>query len=295
MDVLQGDDQGTSTARLDAHLAEDLGGADLDAVDPRRVERLGALLDSEEAEQVGQRALHLDPEPLEALAELGGHRGRPVGLADEAGGAEDLQHRQERDRRAVGETVALDVGDRRPAEPLPELVEQPRLADARLPDDPHDLAAPGASRGQAAVEEVELLPAPHEAGHLALDAQPGPLAPAQVVKRAARSRAARVEARARRACRVATMPPRGRRESRAPPLDPLGPSRSGIARELADRDLAHVDGGGHRERLAVAPARAAFCTAMPGRRAAGVLHRLEAEDRADRWSGSARRCGLRRT
>ena len=71
--------------------------------------------------------------------------------------------------------MPLDVGDRLPAERLAELVEQPRLADARLPDDPHDLAAPGAGRGEAAVEEIELLPAPDEARHLALDAQARPL------------------------------------------------------------------------------------------------------------------------
>ena len=60
VDVLDGDDEGPLPRRAEAHLAQDLGGPHLDPVGAVGVEALGALLDADESEQEGQRALQVD-------------------------------------------------------------------------------------------------------------------------------------------------------------------------------------------------------------------------------------------
>ena len=67
-----------------------------------------------------------------------------------------------RDRHAVGEAAPLEPRHASPGETLGEFIEQPRLADARLPDDFDHL--PLASLGDAheVVKRRELGVAPNE-------------------------------------------------------------------------------------------------------------------------------------
>ena len=129
---------------------------------PRQLgDAVAVLRGAENAErdrkQIGNRlALAGKPQPLERLG-----RRRVVGDARRV-----LDHRCERpvgDAFAVGKRAAAEHGDALGA--LGELADEPRLADAGLAEDRHQVGAPIAGRaGERVREHVELLLAADEPG-----------------------------------------------------------------------------------------------------------------------------------
>ena len=63
--------------------------------------------------------------------------------ASAAGRPHQVQHGQERDRAAEGQATPLEISDRPAGQRVPELEEQPRLADPGFADDAHHLSASG--------------------------------------------------------------------------------------------------------------------------------------------------------
>ena len=72
---------------------------------------------------------------------------------------------------AVHDEPALD------AMRVRDLPDQPRLADARLADDGHDLAVAGGGPGQRVAQLLQLVTPPDEGGHGPRGARPGRSSP----------------------------------------------------------------------------------------------------------------------
>ena len=83
-----------------------------------------------------------------------------------------LEYRQVGDAGAIGQAVTFEIRDVLAPEGLPELVEEPRLAEPRLAHDAHDLAVSGPDRRQAASQQLEFLATAHEGRHAPLGGQP---------------------------------------------------------------------------------------------------------------------------
>ncbi len=132
-------------------LAESLGDTDLDRVGRNQIEPLGAVLVSQEIEQMGSQLGRIHAGPPERLPDLLGRARRVVGFGDAANAANQVEHRQIRDRASVGEAAALEVGGLLGAHALAELVEQAGLPDPGVPDDADELASATEGGKQPAV------------------------------------------------------------------------------------------------------------------------------------------------
>ena len=128
-----------------------------------RPERVGVRQRVEQREDRGQRGLELAPEREHGVRHPGADRVRGVALVDAEVPAQDVDDRLPR--------AGLVVGQRAGLEDLPlarerrgdELVDQPRLAHARLGRERRDPAVPLARVGEHPVQALELRVAPDEA------------------------------------------------------------------------------------------------------------------------------------
>ena len=110
----------------------------------------------------GQRPGEVPSELGATALELGHGLGVVVAVVDLEEALDAVDDRQEGRALAVGGTATFEPAVRLSGEPLAELVEHARLADARLADE-KDHLAPAATRGlEGAAHAVELAVAPHE-------------------------------------------------------------------------------------------------------------------------------------
>ena len=178
---------------------------------------------AEERQDVVRTGLELLDTPAKLFLDLQGR----VPLLDLEAGPEDLEQRQVRCAVAIGRALALEPRDRLTLQRLPELEQQPRLADTRLADDTHDLALPGSRALPALAEEAQLPPSTRQGTQPALHAD--------------------LEAAAPRA------PPRDVEDPHrlGPALDGDGPQRLGadVALHGPVRGLGHEHVAGLGERL----------------------------------------------
>ena len=218
-------------------LAEGLGDADLDRVGRNEIEPLGAVLVSQEIEQVGSelrpRSMPARPSVCRIFSAAPAASSASV-MRQSA--ANQVEHRQVRDRAPVGQAAPLDVGGLLGAHALAELVEQAGLPDPGVPDDADELAPTAEGGEQPAVQHRHLLMAADEARHAPGRAQPRPFAPDEAERgrrlfRPVEGDRARSGARAARrrpgwrGCRRARRPRSDRRARRR--LAPSPPGRSG--------------------------------------------------------------------
>src|SRR5262249_7761411 len=125
-------------------------------------ERVGAGLDAEQVQEVRRARRGVEAHQPEAGLHLRAvHLGR-VGLVDAAAGAEEVEHGQVRDVHPVGVAGRLEVADVARGELLAELVDEAGLADARVADDAGDLPLAPEHRGEAPIEQLELVLAADE-------------------------------------------------------------------------------------------------------------------------------------
>src|SRR5262249_4425675 len=83
-----------------------------------------------------------------------------VAVFDVEGRLADFEHGQIRGGLAVGDAVALEPGDTLDGEAAAELIEEARLADARLAGDADDVAVSGSGAGKTILEDAQFaLPA----------------------------------------------------------------------------------------------------------------------------------------
>src|SRR2546427_421854 len=128
------------------------------------IQRRHALIAGIDREQIAQERLdarRVVAEELEAAVDLRDDLLLGVPVFDAEVPLQHLDNRQEGNRLAERDAVALDPGRRVP-ESLAELEQKPRLADARVADHEDGLAptAPGLRPG--ALERRERVVAPHE-------------------------------------------------------------------------------------------------------------------------------------
>ena len=161
VDVLDREDERAPPTALQAELALGLEGARLDRFRAQDGQALRPVADAEELQEIRRALGGVHADLLEAAADLLDDRLRAVRIDDPAVRAQDVEERQVRDGAAVGQAASLDVADVRP-QGLAELVEQPALAEPRLADDADHLAAPGDGRVEAALQELEIVPAADE-------------------------------------------------------------------------------------------------------------------------------------
>ena len=198
---------------------------------------------AEERQDVVRTGLQLLHTPAKLFLDLQ----RRVPLLDLETGPEDLEERQVGCAVAIGRALALEPRDRLTLQRLPELEQQPRLADTRLADDTHDLALPGSRALPALAEEAQLPPSTRQGTQPALHAD--------------------LEAAAPRA------PPRDVEDPHrlGPALDGDGPQRLGadVALHGPVRGLGHEHVAGLGERLQargeVASCRRWRCSPSSGR------------------------------
>ncbi len=169
MQVLDDHDERELPAAGEPELAERLEGAGLDRVGRERPEPLGAVVDPEQVQQVRPALGRIHPGLAQRDAHALAHRRRRVRIRDRARGPEDAEHRQVRRRRAVRHAPGRQTGHRLSGDALAELVEEARLADARLTAEPHDVALAADGGLEPAPEQLDLAVTPHErrdvAGH----------------------------------------------------------------------------------------------------------------------------------
>ena len=99
--------------------------------------------------------------PLHLLA----NRRRVVAVLDVEVRPEELDHGQVRGRLAVRDRGAVHDEPALAAMRLHDLPDEPRLADARLPDDGHDLAVAGGGPGQRVAQLLQLGTPPDQRRH----------------------------------------------------------------------------------------------------------------------------------
>src|SRR5262245_47124632 len=118
------------------------------------VDALRAFIDADEPEEVWRSHLADDD-------------GRAVTLLDGAGSPHQLDDGQQGEFAPIGEGASAQIVDVPPVKRQAELVEQSRLADARLPADHDDLAATLANPPKTALQHRHLVLAADEdrAGH----------------------------------------------------------------------------------------------------------------------------------
>jgi hypothetical protein len=165
VEVFDDEDDRALAASLQPHLPEHLERSGLDRPRRQRRQALRALPDAQELEEVRPPLAGIRADPPQPRAHLLGDPLRAVGVPDPEVLAQDVEHRQIGHRPAVGRAGPLQVRDPLPAQALPELEEQPRLADAGLAEDADHLAVSPLGRLPAAPQELELLAPPHEGGH----------------------------------------------------------------------------------------------------------------------------------
>ena len=118
----------------------------------------------EEPEQRREGGLERPVQGEELARHLLADLARVIARLDLEVGPQELDERQKRRRLPVGDGAALDDQPALDAVRVGELPEEPRLADAGLADDGHDLAVPGAGPLQGLAELLQLRVAPDEAG-----------------------------------------------------------------------------------------------------------------------------------
>ena len=96
---------------------------------------------------------------------LAGHRVGAVALHDAAARAEHLADGKIGDLGAIGHALAFETGEIVAVEALPELEEEPRLADARVTGNSDDWPWPLTAERRAALEQLEVMLAPDEPRH----------------------------------------------------------------------------------------------------------------------------------
>ena len=111
--------------------------------------------------ETGERPPHLVGDEIER-----------VHLGDAARGADEVDDGQERRSDAVGHALAREIRHLAGRQALAKLVEQARLADAGLADDPHETALPAHGELQMPGQELQLRGAPDEAGHASAGSKP---------------------------------------------------------------------------------------------------------------------------
>jgi hypothetical protein len=178
--VLEDHDQRAALGGAEEEPAQ--GVEDLHATEPGiHGEEGGVLLldlDGQEVAEAGQGRAEVVPERGDAVLQLGRDRRRRIGLVDLTGAAHQVDHRVKGDRPAVGHRLALQPGDAGADLPA-ELAEEPRLADAGLTHQGHDLPPAGLGLGQPLGQEPQLGGAAHEPRRLGRDLE----VPAQAVDR----------------------------------------------------------------------------------------------------------------
>jgi hypothetical protein len=102
-------------------------------------------------------------EQQQSAGDLLPHGTRVVLVVEAVVGAEDLEHREERDVPPVGDRVSLEHLDSAGANALQELEAQAALAGPRIGDDAHDLPAPGHRLLQRVLQGLHIVVAANEA------------------------------------------------------------------------------------------------------------------------------------
>ena len=118
----------------------------------RRIEGLpGAVLrgDIEQGEERGEARLQRGVERDQLPPDLLANRRRVVAVLDVEVRAEEPDHGLERRRLAIRDRAGVPDAPALGAGGLHDLPDEPRLADARLPDEGHELAVAGGARGPA--------------------------------------------------------------------------------------------------------------------------------------------------
>ncbi len=140
VEVLDLQEDQAAAAGVEEDLAQHGEGPRLERLRAELGERLGPLLDVQQAQEIGQGLLGIEIRAREALADPGGDGNRPIPLADPPFVAQHVEERKVRDSGAIGEAAAGEPGRGRAPAAAAELVEEARFARARLARDAHHLS-----------------------------------------------------------------------------------------------------------------------------------------------------------
>ena len=264
-------------AGAEDELPERLEGARLERLRAERAQRLGVGLHSQQVEQTGGAGLAVEAHRGQSVAHLGGERLGRVAVLEPARRPHHVEEGKVRDGGAVRDAVGLEADAVR-AERLTEFRDEPRLPDAGLAHDAHDLPVPAAGRRELALDQLELAGAADEARQptaglerrgLEADEAIGPAGQGRARPRPAADRSgARGTAPRPRSPRCCWARPgrRGRPSSAQALLLALERHLRGSAR-LPDHHLADVNGEPDVDGLALGRARAASPSGWPSPRA----------------------------
>lgn len=122
-------------------------------------------------QHVGGVAVGVQPNLLQPEPHLLDDDPGRICLRDPAVGARHIHDRQIRDAATEGQAASFQVGDRPVGQAAPELIQQARLSDARLTDDPYHLAMPGFHLGQRPAQRCQGMVTADELSQLRPGAQ----------------------------------------------------------------------------------------------------------------------------
>src|SRR6516162_602429 len=108
------------------------------------------------------------------MAEARRDRGRGIGLADAADGAQDREHGNVGHGRGMGETGAFEPDHLLGRKALAELAQQPRLPDPGFSDDSDCWPLAGHNRVEMPPEELDIALAADERRDAPAESEPGP-------------------------------------------------------------------------------------------------------------------------
>ena len=148
-----------------APLEQEVRGGGDRVLAPPRVHREHARItgvDGQEVAQERERGSRSSPSRRTPRSSLATTTAFGIRVLDAEHAPQHVDHRMQRHRAAEGHRLALDPRGV-PAEPPAQLLQQPRLADAGLADDQHDLALPAPREREALAEEAQLALAADEA------------------------------------------------------------------------------------------------------------------------------------
>jgi hypothetical protein len=152
----------------------------------RRIQRLPGTVVYRHVQQSQERRQARLKSPVERQ-EPGRHLlanlWRVVAVLDVEVGPEEVDHGQIRGRLAIRDRGAVADEPAVVAMRPHDLPDQPRLTDARLPDNGHDLTVAGGGPGQRVAQLLQLGTPPDQASHRAARCQPRALNPFEPIAR----------------------------------------------------------------------------------------------------------------